>query len=70
MAEFGAVILDLDGTLVDSERYGHRVAFNMAFEGRGLPDRWEEDYYGELLKITGGKERLRRHLRERGVAED
>ncbi len=70
MAKLGAVILDLDGTLVDSERYGHRVAFNMVFERRGLPDRWEEDYYGELLKITGGKERLRRHLRERGVSED
>jgi phosphoglycolate phosphatase-like HAD superfamily hydrolase len=26
------VVLDVDGTLVDSERDGHLVAFNQAFE--------------------------------------
>ena len=25
-----AVIFDVDGTLVDSERHGHRVAFNLS----------------------------------------
>ncbi len=34
-----AVVFDVDGTLVDSERDGHRVAFNLAFEQAGLPDR-------------------------------
>jgi HAD superfamily hydrolase (TIGR01509 family) len=53
-----AVIFDLDGTLVDSEQYGHRVAFNQAFEAFGLPDRWEPDRYRELLAVTGGERRL------------
>ncbi len=61
-----AVIFDVDGTLVDSERDGHRVAFNRAFEGAGLPDRWDEDCYGHLLEVTGGRRRLRGYLIARG----
>jgi HAD superfamily hydrolase (TIGR01509 family) len=53
-----AVIFDVDGTLVDSERDGHRVAFNAAFEESGLGDRWDVDTYGRLLQITGGGRRL------------
>lgn len=53
-----AVIFDLDGTLVDSEQFGHRVAFNGAFEALGLPDRWTPDRYRDLLAITGGERRL------------
>ncbi|MFQ5988900.1 MAG: HAD-IA family hydrolase [Candidatus Methylomirabilales bacterium] len=52
------VIFDVDGTLVETERDGHRVAFNHAFERMGLPDRWDEALYGELLCVTGGRERL------------
>lgn len=61
-----AVLFDVDGTLVDSERHGHRVAFNLAFQTVGLPDRWDEQLYGELLKVTGGKERVHHYLRSRG----
>lgn len=64
-----AVIFDVDGTLVDSERDGHRVAFNRAFEEFGLPDRWEPEYYGELLHTTGGLHRIDRHLATRGMPE-
>jgi len=53
-----AVIFDLDGTLVDSEQQGHRVAFNAAFEALGLPDRWDPDLYRRLLVTTGGERRL------------
>lgn len=53
-----AVIFDVDGTLAETERNGHRVAFNRAFEHVGLSDRWDEDFYGELLGVTGGRERL------------
>lgn len=54
-----AVIFDLDGTLVDSEQQGHRIAFNDAFEAFGLPDRWGPERYRQLLAVTGGERRLR-----------
>jgi HAD superfamily hydrolase (TIGR01509 family) len=57
----------VDGTLVDSERHGHRVAFNLAFEEFGLPYRWDEEEYGELLHVTGGQRRLHHYLEEQGV---
>ena len=53
-----AVLWDVDGTLAETERDGHRVAFNRAFEAEGLPWRWDERRYGELLRVTGGRERL------------
>ena len=64
-----AVVFDVDGTLVDSERHGHRVAFNRAFEAFGLPWRWDEDVYGELLHVTGGQRRIDGYLAGRGVPE-
>ena len=63
-------MFDVDGTLVDSERHGHRVAFNLAFEEFGLPYRWEEDEYGELLRVTGGRRRIENYLAAAGVGED
>lgn len=62
-----AVIFDVDGTLVDSERDGHRVAFNLAFGDLGLPYRWSVEEYGPLLKVTGGRERLTHYLRGEGL---
>ncbi|MGD9960754.1 HAD family hydrolase [Nocardioides sp.] len=66
MRRLQAVIFDVDGTLVDSERDGHRVAFNLAFEEAGLPDRWDPVPYGQLLNVTGGRRRLVRYLVARG----
>ena len=54
-----ALIFDVDGTLADTERDGHRPAFNAAFAEAGLSWRWDEALYGELLSVTGGKERMR-----------
>lgn len=65
-----AVVLDVDGTLVDSERDGHRVAFNRAFEEAGLEDRWNVERYGELLAITGGERRINAYFEEQGMAKD
>jgi len=53
-----ALIFDCDGVLVDTERDGHRVAFNQAFAAKGLDVVWDVPMYGELLKIAGGKERM------------
>lgn len=62
-----ALIFDCDGVLADTERDGHRVAFNRAFEATGLPLHWDEPTYGELLAIGGGKERLRAALAQDGA---
>jgi HAD superfamily hydrolase (TIGR01509 family) len=53
-----ALIFDVDGTLADTERDGHRVAFNAAFRDAGLNWQWDVATYGELLSVTGGKERM------------
>lgn len=58
MSRLQALIWDVDGTLAETERDGHRVAFNLAFEALGVPWRWSEARYGELLSVTGGRERL------------
>ena len=62
MAELRALVFDVDGTLADTERDGHRVAFNRAFEAAGLNWHWSVERYGELLAVTGGKERIRYYL--------
>ena len=53
-----ALVWDVDGTLAETEDEGHRIDFNLAFEEAGLPWRWDSSVYGELLRVTGGKERL------------
>lgn len=53
-----ALIFDCDGVLADTERDGHRVAFNETFAEVGLPISWSEEEYGEKLRIGGGKERM------------
>lgn len=57
-----ALIFDVDGTLADTERWGHRVAFNRAFAEAGLNWHWDEVLYGRLLVVTGGRERMRYFL--------
>ena len=57
-----ALLFDVDGTLADTERDGHRVAFNRAFRDAGLDWDWNVDLYEKLLAVTGGKERIRFYL--------
>ncbi|MBU2755699.1 HAD-IA family hydrolase [Acidithiobacillus sp. CV18-2] len=64
MPRLRALIFDVDGTLADTERDAHRVAFNRAFSEFGLPFAWDVPTYGKYLKITGGKERLRGFLQD------
>lgn len=63
-----ALLWDVDGTIAETEHDGHRVAFNLAFEAFGLPWRWDEARYGELLSVTGGRERLLRYMHGRSDA--
>jgi beta-phosphoglucomutase-like phosphatase (HAD superfamily) len=52
-----ALIFDIDGTFANTEE-AHRCAFNEAFQQHGLGWHWNELEYAELLRTTGGKERL------------
>ncbi|HIK38909.1 MAG: HAD family hydrolase [Geminocystis sp.] len=57
-----ALIFDVDGTLAETEKDGHRVAFNLAFAKKGLPWHWDVDLYGSLVEIGGGKERIKHYI--------
>jgi len=59
VSQMKALIFDQDGVIADTERDGHRVAFNRVFEEEGLGVCWSVQRYGELLKIAGGKERMK-----------
>jgi len=64
-----ALIFDCDGVLVDTERDGHRVAFNRAFAQMGFEIEWDVDVYGDLLKVSGGKERMKYYFNQTGWPE-
>jgi HAD superfamily hydrolase (TIGR01509 family) len=53
-----ALIFDCDGVLADTERDGHRPAFNQTFAEAGVPVQWSVDEYADKLRIGGGKERM------------
>ncbi|HHY01290.1 MAG TPA: HAD family hydrolase [Paracoccus sp.] len=61
-----AIIFDVDGTLAETEEL-HRRAFNDCFAAQGLGWHWDQDRYRELLRVTGGKERIARDLADRGI---
>ena len=67
--QFKALIFDCDGVLADTERDGHRVAFNKAFAKKAYDIEWDVDLYGELLKVAGGKERMRHYFEQTGWPE-
>ena len=70
MYRFKAIIFDVDGTLADTERDGHRPAFNAAFAEAGLDWDWDPARYGELLEVTGGKERIAHFLEKDDIVLD
>jgi HAD superfamily hydrolase (TIGR01509 family) len=56
-----ALIFDVDGTLADTEET-HRQAFNAAFLEHDLNWNWSSHEYLELLKISGGRERITQYV--------
>ncbi|MCJ7839191.1 MAG: HAD-IA family hydrolase [Burkholderiales bacterium] len=52
-----ALIFDVDGTIADTEET-HRQAFNAAFLEHDLAWDWSQREYAELLRTSGGKERI------------
>jgi HAD superfamily hydrolase (TIGR01509 family) len=70
MAQIKAIFFDQDGVIIDTERDGHRVSFNMTFKEFGYDVDWDVDYYHELLQIAGGKERMKHHLETKGFGKE
>ena len=70
MAELKAIFFDQDGVIVDTERDGHRVAFNEAFKEFGYDFEWDVDQYHRLLQVAGGKERMRHYFHAEGLFPD
>ena len=58
MNKLSAVFWDVDGTIADTELCGHRIAFNLAFKDFDLDWFWNEDKYIDLLRISGGLNRI------------
>ena len=56
-----AIIFDVDGTLADTED-AHRKSFNKAFAENSLDWNWDVALYDKLLKVTGGKERIKHYI--------
>ncbi|GMA23919.1 phosphatase [Luteimicrobium album] len=63
-----ALVFDCDGVLADTEREGHLPAFNQTFRELGVPVQWSDGEYARLVRIGGGKERMRSLLTPEFVA--
>lgn len=61
MNDLKAVYWDVDGTLADTEIYGHRIAFNMAFKDFELDWDWDINLYKTLLEVSGGFNRIEKY---------
>lgn len=61
MSRLTTLLFDVDGTLADTEEI-HRQSFNKAFQQADLDWEWSQALYGELLAVTGGKERIKHYL--------
>ena len=69
MAQIKGFFFDQDGVIIDTEKDGHRVAFNRTFKDFGFDFEWSvEDYHG-LLQVAGGKERMRHYLHTVGFGQ-
>lgn len=58
-----ALIFDVDGTLANTERDGHLIAFNLAFETLELDWHWSDELYHQLLNVTGGQLRIKYYIK-------
>ncbi len=64
-----AILFDQDGVIIDTERDGHRVSFNLTFKEFGYDFEWGVEEYHELLQIAGGKERMKHYLHTKGFGK-
>ena len=70
MAQIKGFFFDQDGVIIDTEKDGHRVAFNQTFKELGFDFEWSVDEYHDLLQIGGGKERIKHYLHTKGFGRE
>jgi HAD superfamily hydrolase (TIGR01509 family) len=70
MAQIKGFFFDQDGVIIDTEKDGHRVAFNQTFKKFGFDFEWSVDEYHDLLQIGGGKERMMHYLHTKGFGRE
>lgn len=70
MAVIKAFFFDQDGVIIDTEKDGHRVAFNRTFKKHGYDFEWSVEEYHALLQISGGKERMTHYLHTKGFGKE
>jgi len=70
MAAIKGFFFDQDGVIIDTEKDGHRVAFNKTFQAFGFDFQWSIEQYHELLQIGGGKERMHHYLNTQGFGKE
>ena len=70
MSTIRAILFDQDGVIIDTEKEGHRVAFNETFKAFGYPFQWGVEEYHQLLQVGGGKERMRHYLHTQGFGRE
>ena len=63
-----AVFFDMDGVIINTEKDGHRIAFNEAFEEFKIQAYWDVNEYHKLLQVGGGKERIRHFFDKTGYS--
>ncbi len=63
-----ALIFDVDGTLAETED-AHRQAFNRVFREYGFDWSWDTELYRDLLRVTGGRARIRHYLKSIGATD-
>ena len=61
ITKYQALIFDADGTLAETEEL-HQKAFNQTFQKWCLDWHWDFEIYKQLLKLSGGKERLHHYM--------
>lgn len=55
MGNIKALLFDVDGTLADTERDGHRLAFNRAFAQAGLDWEWGRSFTDDCWRYPAAR---------------
>lgn len=64
------LLFDCDGVLVDTERDGHRLCFNKAFEEQRVQVHWDVEFFGTILDLGIGKKRITNYYNAVGWPEN